>query len=320
MQHTFVECRKRRRAGVQEYAAEAMAAALTELEEQRKECEDHLAQFHMANEQAPPNFSPQLAPPIWPQVRVQKNLLLELAGAIKALGSQEEDKEPPPAPPPVTMGVRRRDFADFSKRRQHVETVMVKVADCGIESMGCGVGMRIWNAVLGCGSEVQAHAPKFTSSLCERWREWNPVVWHLAFTPRDASTLRHTTHTQRSGIPSQSAQRDPIAISAVGSRVGSHHVGSHRVGSHHIPRHQVTSHHIPPHPTTSHHIPPHPARSHHIPPHPARSHAGCVSSLTRHGIGSAGQFRSGGEDTLVGCDPRSGSLLLIDRGDALHVL
>ena len=61
-----------------------------------------------------------------PQVRMQKRLLLELAGAIKALGSQEADKEPPPPPPPAPVGERVRSHLQSTSRYINQQTMVMK--------------------------------------------------------------------------------------------------------------------------------------------------------------------------------------------------
>ena len=68
----MVDCPKRRRANAREYLPEVMAEARAELKRMRQAAEEKLALHRKASE----------------EVRVQKQTLLELAGAIKVLGTQ----------------------------------------------------------------------------------------------------------------------------------------------------------------------------------------------------------------------------------------
>ena len=68
----MVDCPKRRRANAREYLPEVMAEARAELKRMRHAAEEKLALHRKASE----------------EVRVQKQTLLELAGAIKVLGTQ----------------------------------------------------------------------------------------------------------------------------------------------------------------------------------------------------------------------------------------
>ena len=72
VQHRMVDCPKRRRANAREYLPEVMAEARAELKRMRQAAEEKLALHRKASE----------------EVRVQKQTLLELAGAIKVLGTQ----------------------------------------------------------------------------------------------------------------------------------------------------------------------------------------------------------------------------------------
>ena len=110
VQHRMVDCPKRKKANAREYLPEAMAGARSMLAEQREVCEAQLAE-HTAATVA---------------VKMQKQALLELAGAIKVLGAQEGHKPPPEPPPPPPTGERHRTWKAFVRRRIHQQTMVMK--------------------------------------------------------------------------------------------------------------------------------------------------------------------------------------------------
>ena len=111
VQHRMVDCPKRRRANAREYLPEVMAEARAELKRMRHAAEEKLALHRKASE----------------EVRVQKQALLELAGAIKVLGTQEVHKPPPPPPPPPPEGERTRAWKTFLRRRAHQQSLVMKI-------------------------------------------------------------------------------------------------------------------------------------------------------------------------------------------------
>ena len=138
VQHKMVDCPKRRKANAREYLPSTMAQCRAELAAQREACEGRLAEHRAATE----------------AVRLQKQSLLELAGAIKVLGVQEAQKPPPPVPPPPPAGERIRSHGVFFRRRRHQKTMVMKTIARGSKIDG---GERL-SHVPGAWNELKAVA------------------------------------------------------------------------------------------------------------------------------------------------------------------
>ena len=126
VQHRMVDCPKRKRDNAREYTEATMEAARADLRQQRVVCEEKMAAHRAATE----------------AVRLQKQALLELAGAIKVLSSQEETRPPPGAPPPPPIGERVKAWRGFRRRRTHQQTMVMKIiarANRSGSSFGKGV-------------------------------------------------------------------------------------------------------------------------------------------------------------------------------------
>ena len=203
VQHRLVDCSKRKKANGREYQPACMAEARAELAKQRRVCEEKLAVHRKATE----------------AVRVQKQALLELAGAIKVLGTQEAHKPPPPPPPPPPDGERIRSYREFLRRRMHQSTMVMKLLARGSKQPSALETAPSHWAELKAVALMQPHPRVIAGPITPVWIYQTAATLDLDLSERgpDHGMLPFVVAVARAPLPVHwHAVRDPAAEQAPG--------------------------------------------------------------------------------------------------------
>ena len=193
VQHRLVDCPKRRRANAREYRPETMVAARATLGKQRTLCEEKLAVHRKATE----------------AVRVQKQTLLELAGAIKVLGTQDGHKPPPPPPPPPPDGERISTWRAFQRRRAHQSIMVMKLLARGSKLPSALETAPTHWAELKAVALMQPHPRVSTAPLTPLWMYQTASTLDLDLTERGAR--RAMLRTPRPLLLERALRESPMA-------------------------------------------------------------------------------------------------------------